>query len=330
MSKLRRKQKNNKYLILLSISLLMIITSAYAAFNTNINLKTKGNIKVTNEECFTIEDNKDGTATITEYDIACGQKVVIPSKINNLTVTKIVDGKTIGQTENGSNINVGPFTEKPIKTLILPNTVTYIGTIAFFNTKITKLNIPSSVKQIGFQAFAFGSLEELTLNEGLEEIGFEAFSYNNLKTINIPNTVTKLGAGAFNTNLMNDENLFIYNRNEDGTINYSYLNSYGNRTKTNIVLKDNIKRLGSHALYLVDNLTELNIPDTVEEIDNQFIYNNKNLKTVNIGSGIKTIHDYAFYGVKNTEELTININKKENQIEGSPWNGENIKVNWIG
>ena len=197
-------------------------------------------------------------------------------------------------------------------------------------TAITKLNIPSSVKQIGMQAFAFGSLEELTLNEGLEEIGFEAFSHNNLKTINIPNTVTKIGDGAFNTNLMNDENLFIYNRNADGTINYSYLNSYGNRTKTNIIFKDNIKRLGSHSLYLLDNLAELNIPNTVEEIDNEFIYNNKKLKTVNIGSGIKIIHDNAFYRIGNNEELTININKKENQIEGAPWNGENIKVNWLG
>ncbi len=330
MSKLRRKQKNSKYLILLSVFLLLVITSAYAVFNTNINLKTKGNIKVTDESCFTIEDNGDGTASITEYDITCGQKVVIPSKINNLTVAKIADGKTIGQTEDGSNINIGPFTGKKIRVLILPNTITYIGKIAFFNTEITKLNIPSSVKKIGMQAFAFGSLEELTLNEGLEEIGFEAFSHNNLKTINIPNTVTKIGDGAFNTNLMNDENLFIYNRNADGTINYSYLNSYGNRTKTNIIFKDNIKRLGSHSLYLLDNLTELNIPNTVEEIDNEFIYNNKKLKTINIGSGIKIIHDNAFYGIRNNEELTININKKENQIEGTPWNGENIKVNWLG
>lgn len=333
MRKKHRQRKYNKQKRIIIISLFLIITSlsiGYAAFSTGINLNAKGNISTTPSSCFTISDNGDGTGTITNYDVdTCGTKVKIPSKINNLTITKIGDGTSTKV--NGSYYNTGPFVQKKIETVIFPDTMIYIGEIAFFGNKLTKVTIPSSVKVISWQAFACNNIKNLSLNDGLETIGNEAFSYNDLKTIRIPNSVTSLGSGgAFNANLIEKENAFIYNRNNDGSIDNTYLNSYGNREVNDIVFPSNIKILGFHSLYALYNLTELNIPDTIEKLDNQFAYNNKNLTTVNIGSGIKEIESNAFYGIGNQDTLTININRKENAIAGAPWGATNATINWTG
>ena len=333
MRKKHRQRKYNKQKRIIIISLFLIITClsiGYAAFSTGINLNAKGNISTTPSSCFTVSDNGDGTGTITDYDVnTCGTKVIIPNNINNLTITKIGDGSS--KLIDGQRYNNGPFTEKNITSIILPNTLTYIGYIAFFgNYNVKKVTIPSSVKVIRHQAFAFNSIEDLTLNEGLTTIGSEAFSHNNLKTIRIPNSVTSMDVGTFNSNLIEGENAYIYNKNIDGSIDYTTLNSYGNRRNNNITFPSNIKVLGGQSLYLIDNLTELNIPDTIEKLDNQFAYNNKNLTTVNIGSGIKEIESNAFYGIGNQDTLTININRKEDAIAGAPWGATNVNVNWTG
>ena len=53
-----------------------------------------------------------------------------------------------------------------------------------------------------------------------------------------------------------------------------------------------------------------------------------NTKVVNIPSTIKTIGSGAFS--QTYTELTINIKRKENAIEGAPWGATNATINWIG
>ena len=51
----REKNKRSKQIIMVStICLLVVMVSGYAAFQTNLTLKAKGNIK---EKIFTIEEN---------------------------------------------------------------------------------------------------------------------------------------------------------------------------------------------------------------------------------------------------------------------------------
>lgn len=322
---MRKKKKKIQKLII--ITLFMLISSlslSYAAFNTNININTKGNISKTPETCFTVTDNGNGTGTITDYNVNnCGDKVIIPNKINNLIITKIADG-TSTQYENDF-INKGPFTDKNIKTVILPDTITYIGAISFFGNKLKKLNIPGSVQTIKWQAFSKNELEEVILNEGIKTIESNAFTTNNLKNIKIPNSVTTLGTGIVTDNLMEGNNAFVYNKNTDGSTNYAYLNSYGNRNSTTITFPENIKKLGQDSLYNLPNLTTLNISSNIEEIEFKFA-NLPNLKTINIENGIRQINNQAFIKLPNL--TTININKKENEITGAPWGIKDATVNW--
>ena len=325
---MRRRQKNRKQVRMvvgLSICLLLMMSVGYAAFSTNLTLNAKGNILTTPEECFTVTDNGDGTGTITNYDISCGKKVKIPSKINNLTITKIGDGTLI----NG--VSDGPFTHKKITTVVFPETLTYIGYISFFDSVLKRITIPSSVREIKSQAFAFSPIETVELNEGLEKLGSEVFTRCNLTSIALPKSLENPENAIATANLMEGDNAFIYGKDSEGFIDKSYLNSYGNRNATSIEFPNNIKTIGTLSIYLMPGITILNIPDNVETLKNHFIYNMQNLKTINIGSGIKTIEENAFIGGNLKKLKTININRKKDAIQGAPWGAsEDVTINWTG
>lgn len=117
------------------------MTSRYAAFSTNITLRTKGNIKerTQDESCFTYYDNGDGTLTVSGYDVEkCGTDVNIPEKINGLSVTKI--GSGAWQTNKG-------FSKLGITSVVIPDTVTTIGAFAFYGNNVSKLKLGDGVKK---------------------------------------------------------------------------------------------------------------------------------------------------------------------------------------
>ena len=106
-------------------------------------LSRTNNVKAaTTSGHYTYEENKDGTIKITDYDRAAAENLVIPSKIDGKTVTKI-------------GISAFDYNHNLTGTLTIPNTVIYIEDYAFFScTGIEKLVIPNSVKDIGSVAFA--------------------------------------------------------------------------------------------------------------------------------------------------------------------------------
>lgn len=85
-----------------------------------------------------------------------------------------------------------------LKSVSIPNTVTYIGTRAFWDCPITTLSIPGSVLTIGSGAFTGTGITSLTLGNGITTIGEHAF-YNcsGLTSVVIPDSVTSIGAAAF-------------------------------------------------------------------------------------------------------------------------------------
>ena len=370
MRKLQRRRLRKKDIIkrrilitTLLFSLTFILVIGYSVFSTAINLSAKGNIYKVSDKCYEAKDNGDGTVTITDYDKTCGNEINIPSTIKGLTVTKINNGGWSNQIGF-----YGPFYNKGLTSVIIPDTITVIGDDAFVDNNIAYLKLGKNVQKIGTEAFASNNLTALTLPNSLTSIGTRAFGSNNLTSIDIPSSVTYLGGGSFANNNFKEEDAFIYGRNSDGSINYEVLDSCAVKNGSNLTLP-NVKTISSNACRGVyfKNLTipssveqvgfiafsgnnaqtltlnegikiiegqafengnykEITIPNSVEGIDFSAFRNAKLIK-VTIGAGVTRIDDTAF--ISNPDLKTININKAENSVAGSPWGAPNATINWL-
>ena len=167
----------------------------------------KGCLEPTPEECFAF-DSEEGA--ITGYDISCGTDVVIPSKINNVTVT---------------TIDEVAFRFREITSVVLPNSVEYIGGGAFSYNQITEINIPDSVEYIGSSAFSNNQITEINIPDSVEYIGSNAFYMNQITEINIPDSVEYIGSSAFVRNSLN--NVYLGNVNAElGNCAFGYIYGY--------------------------------------------------------------------------------------------------------
>lgn len=111
----------------------------------------------------------------------------------DVVVPEIWDGYTI--TEIGQN----SFGSTDVETVVLPETITYIGDNAFNAAqKLKSINFPSSLTSIGTNAFQNCiSLENAELNEGLVEIWYHAFESSGLKQVIVPSTVERIHDNVF-------------------------------------------------------------------------------------------------------------------------------------
>ena len=87
-----------------------------------------------------------------------------------------------------------------LKSVTIPNSVTIIGSYAFSGCSgLTSVTIPNSVTTIGRSAFYYCSgLTSVTIPNSVTTIGADAFyKCSGLKSVTIPNSVTTIGADAF-------------------------------------------------------------------------------------------------------------------------------------
>lgn len=190
----------------------------------------------TKEECF-----KTSGEDITEY--LCGKNntsnnpeildVIIPKKINNKNITGIGHYTFHGRGLNSiifpnsvKRIHASSAYRNKLTKLIIPNSVTYVGTWTFNSNELSdedafiyKRNsdgskdkttivsyggankniviIPDQVKIISGGAFQHNLINEIVIPEGVTTIGNDAFWNNGLTTLIIPSTVTSIGEKAF-------------------------------------------------------------------------------------------------------------------------------------
>jgi len=155
----------------------------------------------------------EGKITITGY-IGKSKDVVIPGKINNLSVTAIGNRAFIGVDEgidqpkssqlSGVFIPDGvteighlAFYGNELSGVIIPDTVTFIGDGAFSLNKLTSVVIPNSVTFIGHGAFAGNQLTGVTISDSVISIGMYAFINNQLTSVTIPKSVKELADDVF-------------------------------------------------------------------------------------------------------------------------------------
>lgn len=166
-----------------------------------------------------------------------------------------------------------------LKTVGIPDSVTTIGKWAFNSCMSLKsISIPAGVKVIEEYTFSnCQELEEICLSEGLERIGRGAFAWcGSLSDIRIPDSVVTIEMLAFSycqgvAEVENDpESDFIISITLGGensrltTIeDDAFLNCSGLRE---IVIPDNVKKIGKTAFGGCTLLTKATIGASVEEI----------------------------------------------------------------
>lgn len=179
---------------------------------------------------FEIENNGDGTCTITDY-LGDDDYVIIPTEIEGLTVTKlgtisfatsyltnVVIAPTIQVIEENAfsnneltsisipssvtKIEDSAFTKNRLQSVTLPNTITSIEEYSFYDNKLATFQIPESVTTIEDGALGTNKLTTIHFPSSLTSIGVHAFQTNNLEAIYLPDSIESVGYEAFRTNFI--------------------------------------------------------------------------------------------------------------------------------
>lgn len=150
---------------------------------------------ISGDYVYTIENNR---AVIAKY-IGSDVNVVVPEEIEGLTVYEI-DTEAFTDSADSSIINIRWKNEnlKNIESVVLPDTVNYIGISAFENcSKLTSIKLPENLYCIYSRAFYGTALSEIDLPEKkLSYIYSQPFDKTNIKELVIPECVNNLGQGS--------------------------------------------------------------------------------------------------------------------------------------
>jgi TolB-like protein len=166
--------------------------------------------------------------------------------------------------------------------LVIPDTVwgetvTSIGSSAFYSNRLTSVTIPNSVTSIGDNAFYSNQLTSVTIPNSVTSIGANAFSLNRLTSVTIPNSVTGIGALAFANNLLAS----VIIPNSVTSIGDSAF--YSNQL-TSVTISNGVTGIGALA-FSSNQLTGVTIPNSVTSIGGDAFLNNR-LTSVTIGADV--------------------------------------------
>lgn len=215
------------------------------------------------------------TGTITKYN-GTDTVVVIPSKINGVTVTTI-------------------------------------GTDAFLGLNITSVTIPDSVTEIGANAFADctnltsvhyeGDWSNLTIQSGnpaVEDAAnaqlFDfAFTPDNTAVI----VIRYKGTAA-------DVTIPSHYKGKPVTV-IDHVAFYNNSAVTSVTIPDSVTAIPDDAFAFCSQLTNISIPNSVTFIGLSAFNSCTSLKSITLPSSLSTIQSSAFYNCGNLETIRIPV-----------------------
>ena len=258
-----------------------------------------GNLKAENGVIYNKYDNKASDAiqyVCTKMDLtATNGTYTIPSGVTTL-------GQSVFQGHS------------EIKKLIIPASVTTIGTYAFadctgleevvfaYNFSVTSLpnlmfqhcsalkkisvqnqdgtltenKLPDKITKVGTQTFlGCKSLTQLTLSSNFKTLSTSSFAYTGLTSITLPK-VTSITSKAFQ----------------------------GCEDLTEVVLQANVTTFGQNAFEDCVSLTSITIPSSTTTID-KFAFRNTGLVSVTVPDSVTTINEGAFANCKNLQMVEI-------------------------
>ncbi|MGN0962807.1 MAG: leucine-rich repeat protein [Clostridia bacterium] len=239
-----------------------------------------------------------------------------------VTVPSVLDGYTV--------VGIAGFHRDPevttandkVQKVILPETVTYIGENAFYQSTdwyeesrsaLEEIVLPQSLKTIGEGAFYnCTELKTIEIPSGVTEIGSDAFTgCSSLQTIKLHCGVTALKDGAFgsvNSGLplalsdLYDE--WLYDETaSDFLVWEGQLLAYKGSGKTPVI-PDGVVTVG-RGVFQYSDITAVTIPDGVKIIGGSAFQGCTALKSVTIPQSVERIGDSAFAACANLSAVTF-------------------------
>lgn len=176
-----------------------------------------------------------------------------------------------------------------VKTIVIPNSLTSIGSYAFYGlSNIVSVEIPDNVSNIGDYAFwGCSKLESISISKNITTIGTNAFrgcAKLTLVTIDSNTLISALYyGGSGNCNAM-----------------------FGDQV-TQYILGPNVQSIGGWVFYRCKNLKSIIISDNIKTIEG-YAFEESGLQSITIGSGLSRIDNYAFRACTQLTSLNINSN----------------------
>ena len=220
------------------------------------------------------------TGTITEYN-GTDTVVVIPSKINGVTVTTI-------------------------------------GTDAFLGLNITSVTIPASVTEIGANAFAGctnltsvnyigGDWSKLTIQSGnpaVEDAAKDAANEQLFDFDFIPDNTAVIVIRYKGT----AADVTIPSRYKGKPVTMiDHAAFHNNSAVTSVTIPDSVTAIPDDAFGFCSQLTNISIPNSVTFIGFSAFNSCTSLKSITLPSSLSTIQSYAFYNCGNLKTIRIPV-----------------------
>lgn len=183
--------------------------------------------------------------------------------------------KTIIIDEGVTTIGTHAFYACGCMSVTIPDTVVSIGEGAFRSTELVKVEIPGSVKTISESAFRDSRIKNVVLNEGLETLG--GFNYTPISEITIPDSVQTIDKECF------------YECDKLESVN----------------MGSGVKTIGYMAFRRCSSLKSIYIPDSVQSVGEGAFYDS-GLAKVSLPTSVMSIGAFVFDGT-NVKDMELRI-----------------------
>ena len=224
-----------------------------------------------------------GSSIIELPEVIFGNQIDEFGHYDGFRVVENLDSNAVGIV---TGIRYYAFDDDKLTSVVIPDSVTYIGSDAFSFNQLTSVVIPESVTSISSGAFGYNKLTSVVIPKSMISIGNEAFSFNQLASITIPENLTSIGSSAFSSNRLTS--LVI-----PDSVTYIGSNAFTNNRLISVVISESITSIGI-GTFSNNQLTNVLIPESVISIESDAFRNNK-IESIVIPESVTSIGMGAFF-----------------------------------
>ena len=252
-----------------------------------------------------IGDQITGIGKLSFYECRGIKSVTIPDSVTRIGYGAFMNCHALETVTIPGSVKIidkYAFQDCEFASITICSGVESIGNNAFAYTKLRSVTVPDSVTYLGDCAFyCCSELKSAKLSKNLESIEEGTFnSCHKLYSVNIPDGVTSIGQDAFSgCSALSSANIpgSVKTIGDSAFMGCSHMKD--------LTIAYGVEKIGETAFSTCQSLTSITIPDSVTFIDRTAFNMCINATTITLPSGITAISDYTFYNCINLKSIVI-------------------------